>query len=112
MSSDQTTESAKSYVFERFFIDGGWTSPSTDEAFDVRSPHDGASVGSAPIASESDVDRAVAAARRAFDDGPGPRMSVEDRIAALRPFVEAYATRTAELAALVTSEMGSPATFS
>ncbi len=112
MSSGQTTESAKSYVFERFFIDGGWTSPSTGEAFDVRSPHDGTPVGSAPIASASDVDRAVAAARRAFDDGPWPRMSVEDRMAALRPFVDAYGANTAELAALVTSEMGSPASFS
>jgi aldehyde dehydrogenase (NAD+) len=112
MSPSQSADTVKRYAFERFFLDGAWTSPSTDEAFDVRSPHDGASVGSAPIASESDVDRAVAAARRAFDDGPWPRMSVEDRIAALRPFVEAYATRTAELAALVTSEMGSPATFS
>jgi aldehyde dehydrogenase (NAD+) len=112
MSPSQNADTVKSYAFERFFVDGAWASPSTSEAFDVRSPHDGAPVGSAPIASEADVDRAVAAARRAFDDGPWPRMSVEDRVAALRPFVEAYAAHTSELAALVTSEMGSPATFS
>jgi len=51
------------------------------------------------------------AARRAFDEGPWPRMMVEDRIAALRPFVDAYSARTSEIATLVTSEMGSPASF-
>ncbi|MBJ7337464.1 aldehyde dehydrogenase [Mycolicibacterium sp.] len=110
MSLDTST--GRSYSFDRVFLDGAWVSPSTDDQFDVRSPHDGRAVGSAPIASESDVDRAVAAARRAFDEGPWPRMTVAERIAALRPFVEAYAARTAELATLVTAEMGSPATFS
>jgi aldehyde dehydrogenase (NAD+) len=112
MSPHQSADTTKVYAFERFFVDGQWSRPSTDEAFDVRSPHDGTAVGSAPIASESDVDRAVAAARRAFDQGPWPRLTVQERIAALRPFVDAYGTHTAELAALVTSEMGSPASFS
>ena len=103
---------ATDYVFERFFVDGGWVDPATTDTFDIRSPHDGSAVGSAPNASEADIDLAVAAARRAFDDGPWPRMSVAERIAALKPFVEAYATRTTELAALVTSEMGSPHSFS
>jgi betaine-aldehyde dehydrogenase len=53
----------------------------------------------------------VAAARRAFDDGPWPQLSVHDRVDALRPFVEAYGSRTAEIAALVTAEMGSPCSF-
>jgi aldehyde dehydrogenase (NAD+) len=107
--SRHTTEA---YAFDRLFLDGTWVTPSTSETFDIRSPHDGSPVGSAPIASESDVDRAVEGARRAFDDGPWPRMTVEQRMGALRPFVDAYATRTAELAVLVTSEMGSPSTFS
>ena len=104
--------SPSAYVYDRLFVDGAWVSPSTSERFDIRSPHDGSSVGSAPIAAESDVDRAVEAARRAFDEGPWPRMAVADRVAALRPFLDAYAARTSELATLVTSEMGSPATFS
>jgi betaine-aldehyde dehydrogenase len=111
MSPSQSADTAKTYSFDRFFLDGQWLAPSSNDSFDIRSPHDGSAVGSAPIASESDVDRAVEAARRAFDDGPWPRMTVEQRIVALRPFVDAYATRTSEMAALVTSEMGSPATF-
>jgi betaine-aldehyde dehydrogenase len=112
MSPSQPAHTARAYAYDRLFLDGAWVSPSTSELFDIRSPHDGSAVGSAPIASEADVDRAVVAARRAFDDGPWPRMTVQERIAALRPFIEAYAARTSELAALVTSEMGSPATFS
>ncbi|MGB8404236.1 MAG: aldehyde dehydrogenase [Mycobacterium sp.] len=112
MTFIQSTDVPKTYSFRRFFVDGQWISPATEERFDVRSAHDGSHVGSAPIASEADVDRAVAAARRAFDEGPWPQMTVEQRIAALLPFIDAYATRTAELATLVTAEMGSPASFS
>ena len=109
-NADAVTSSSR-YDFEQLFVGGQWDAPTSAEAFDVRSPHDGAYVGSAPIANAADVDRAVAAARRAFDDGPWPRLSVAERIAALRPFVEAYAAVTGEMAALVTSEMGTPATF-
>lgn len=98
--------------YAQFFIDDVWRQPSSDDSFDVRSPHDGARVGSAPVASADDVDIAVAAARRAFDDGPWPRMTVVERVAALCPFVEEYARRTAEMATLVTAEMGSPVWFS
>jgi aldehyde dehydrogenase (NAD+) len=112
MPPDPSTDAPTVYAYEQFFLDGQWTSPSTSDAFDIRSPHDETPVGSAPIASATDVHVAVAAARRAFDDGPWPRMTVEDRIAALRPFVEAYDGHTAEMAALVTSEMGTPLAIS
>ena len=98
--------------YDQFFVAGAWRQPSTEDALDVRSPHDGAVVGSAPVASTADVDLAVATARQAFDTGPWPRMTVPERVDALRPFVEAYGRRTAEMAALVTAEMGSPAWFS
>ena len=100
------------YRYDRFFLGGAWQQPSTDRVFDVNSPHDGAFVGSAPVASARDVDAAVASARLAFDEGPWPRMTVAERVAALRPFVDQYGRRTAEMAALVTAEMGSPAWFS
>lgn len=97
--------------FDRFFVAGRWVAPATDDASDIRSPHDGTHVGAAPVASEADVDGAVEAARRAFDHGPWPRMTVAQRIAALRPFVDAYGARASEIASLVTAEMGTPATF-
>jgi aldehyde dehydrogenase (NAD+) len=112
MSTSRSAGTDRAHSYDELFLDGRWSAPSTDEASDIRSPHDGSHVGSAPVASEADVDAAVAAARRAFDEGPWPRLTVAERIALLRPFVEAYGARTGEFAALVTSEMGSPATFS
>jgi aldehyde dehydrogenase (NAD+) len=100
------------HAYHRFFVDGEWRDPCTDDVFDIRSPHDGTAVGVAAVASPADVDVAVTAARRAFDDGPWPRMTVAERIAALRPFVEQYGSRTTEMAELVTAEMGSPHWFS
>jgi aldehyde dehydrogenase (NAD+) len=97
--------------FVQFFVDGEWRSPSTGDTFDVRSPHDGTAVGSAPIASAADIDFAVAAARQAFDEGHWPRLTVGERIAALQPFITAYGEHAAAFAELVTAEMGSPATF-
>jgi acyl-CoA reductase-like NAD-dependent aldehyde dehydrogenase len=52
------------------FIDGQWTPPSTDAVVEVVSPHTEEVMGQAPAAAPVDVDRAVAAARAAFDDGP------------------------------------------
>ncbi len=98
--------------YDQLFLDGRWRAPLGSERFDVRSPHDGAEVGSAPLGTAADIDVAVAAARRAFDDGPWPRLTVAERIAALKPFVDAYALHTGEMAALVTAEMGSPTWFS
>jgi aldehyde dehydrogenase (NAD+) len=100
------------HAYHRFFVDGEWRDPSTNEVFDIRSPHDGTPVGVAPAASAADVDAAVAAARRAFDDGPWPRMTVAERVAALKPFVDLYGSRTTEMSELVTAEMGSPHWFS
>src|ERR1700759_4610068 len=80
--------SAVARAYQQFFVDGEWRDPATNEVFEIRSPHDGTPVGVAPAASPVDVDVAVAAARQAFDEGPWPRMTVAERVDALRPFVE------------------------
>src|SRR6266446_2014423 len=58
------------------------------------------------------MDRAVAAARDAFDNGEWPRLSPEERMAAVQKFSEVYAAHIPDMAAVVTEEMGSPITFS
>jgi betaine-aldehyde dehydrogenase len=98
--------------WKQLHIDGEWVDPLSSETFEVQSPHDGRAVGSTPQAGAADIDRAVAAARRAFDDGPWPRMSVEERCDVLRPFVDAYGARTQQMSDLIISEMGSPRWFS
>ena len=71
--------------------------PSTTDLIEVRSPHDNVVVGSAPLGDARDIDRAVAAARVAFDAGPWPRMTVAERCAALQPLVDAYGARVEEM---------------
>lgn len=90
---------------------GKWTAPATSNVLQVRSPHDQSLVGVVPEASIADVDRAVAAARAAFDHGPWPRLAPEERQRVVARFNELHAARADELAALITSENGSAIWF-
>src|SRR6266487_4588065 len=97
---------------KRLFIGGEWVEPASSSAIDVISPHSEELVGRVPEGTEADIDRAVAAARDAFDNGEWPRLSPEERIAAVQKFSEVYAAHIPDMAAVVTEEMGSPITFS
>jgi aldehyde dehydrogenase (NAD+) len=97
---------------KRLFIGGEWVEPASSRTIDVISPHSEELVGRVPEGTESDMDRAVAAARDAFDNGEWPRLSPEERIAAVQRFSEVYAAHIPDMAAVVTEEMGSPITFS
>jgi acyl-CoA reductase-like NAD-dependent aldehyde dehydrogenase len=88
------------------FIGGSLVPPASDERVEVFSPHDGTRVGSLPAATAADVDAAVAAARRAFDDGPWSRMKPAERQAVVRRFLELYKPYAEELAQLVTRQNG------
>jgi acyl-CoA reductase-like NAD-dependent aldehyde dehydrogenase len=94
------------------YIGGEWTAPSTDEVIEVVSPHTEQAIGRAPAAGPDDVDRAVAAARAAVDDGPWPRLDVAERIDVVRRLAASYGERRREMAALITAEMGAPISFS
>jgi betaine-aldehyde dehydrogenase len=95
-----------------FFIDGGWAAPATGATLQVVSPHSEQVVATVPEGTAADIDAAVAAARRAFDEGPWPRMSPEERIEVVQAFSHLYAGKLAEMAELITIEMGSPTSFS
>ena len=71
---------------ERLFIGGEWVEPASSRTIDVISPHSEELVGRVPEGTESDIDRAVAAARDAFDNGEWPRLSPEERMAAVQKF--------------------------
>jgi len=94
-----------------FFIDGGWAAPATGATLQVVSPHTEQVVATVPEGSAADIDAAVAAARRAFDEGPWPRMSPHARIEVVQAFSNLYAGKLAEMAELITIEMGSPTSF-
>jgi len=96
----------------RLFIGGEWAAPSGDDRIEVVSPHTGKPIAAVAAAGPGDVDRAVATARRAQDEGPWPRLDPGERIAAVRRLTDLYRPRRREVAQLITSEMGSPISFS
>jgi acyl-CoA reductase-like NAD-dependent aldehyde dehydrogenase len=57
----------------RLYIGGEWIAPSAGDGIDVISPHTEEVIARAPAADPADVDRAVAAACAAIDEGPWPR---------------------------------------
>ena len=98
--------------FDKLYIGGAFVSPAGTGTVDVRSPATGERVGRVPEATNADIDRAVAAAREAFDRGPWPRMSPAERADALGRLNEQLMMREEELANVITAEVGSPITFS
>lgn len=92
----------------QLFIGGEFTDPLGTEVIEVISPHTEQVIGRVPHASEGDVDRAVAAARRAFDEGPWPRMGLDERIAVITRIKDAFAVRHEEFARLISAQNGTP----
>lgn len=95
-------------TWDKLFIGGQWVQPSTSEVIDVFSPATGEKVGQVPLAAQADVDAACAAARKAFDEGPWPRMSPDERAAILGAAVKLMEERGAELKSLLAAETGQP----
>ncbi|MFI9820814.1 aldehyde dehydrogenase [Streptomyces sp. NPDC052013] len=96
----------------QLFIGGELTDPLGREVIEVISPHTEEVIGRVPHASAADVDRAVAAARRAFDEGPWPRTSLAERIEVVGRIKDGIAARHDEIARVISSENGSPYSWS
>ena len=97
---------------DQLFIGGTWAQPSTDRHINVVSPHSEMPIARVAAAGPVDVDAAVASARAAFDTGPWPRLQPAERIALIRRLAELYGQRRAEMADVITSEIGAPISFS
>jgi len=102
----------KSLVYDQLFIGGRWQAPSTRRRISVISPHTEQPIGQTPEAAPADVDKAVAAARDAFDNGPWPRLSTSERMEKVEKLTAVYSGHVDEMADLITAEMGSPRSFS
>ncbi len=93
-------------VHDRLYIGGQWVQAIGDQTIDVVNPYTEAVIASIPAGTAADVDRAVAAARAAF---PGWAATPVDRRADLLDAVaERLSERGDELAAIITSEVGTP----
>ena len=88
------------------FVGGEWVRPSTDALIDVISPATEDLYLQVAGGQVADVDRAVAAARDAFDNGPWPRMSHRDRAVYLNAIAGELERRAPDVATIWPNEMG------
>lgn len=90
------------------YIDGDWRPAAGGATFPVIDPATEAPFAEAARGTAADVDLAVKAARRAFDEGPWPRMGGRERAAIVRAIGRLIAERKEELAALEVQDNGKP----
>lgn len=94
----------------RMLIDGEWTQGAEGRTIERLSPAHGVPVSRYEAATAADAERAVGAARRAFDSGPWPRMTGAERSRILLRAADLIERRGDELALLDTIESGKPIT--
>jgi len=97
---------------DQLFIGGRWVSPASAEKIRVISPLTEEEVATVAAATAADMDRAVEAARAAFESGPWPRLAARERAAFLERLLRLLQEHAHELAELITQEMGAPISFS
>jgi len=94
----------------KFYIDGAWVKPASNTEFPVLNPATEQQIGVITLGNEDDVNRAVAAAKAAFETYS--RTTKEERLALLEKLLEVTKARMEELAQAMTAEMGAPITMS
>src|SRR5215471_10765237 len=94
--------------YERLFIDGRWVAPAKNGTFETINPSTEEIIGKVAAATAEDVDLAVRAARKAFDEGPWPRMSGAERAAVLRRIGKGIRDRLQELSEIEVRDNGKP----
>ncbi|VTP91520.1 aldehyde dehydrogenase [Sphingobacterium daejeonense] len=94
--------------YDKLFIGGEWIASEGNNVLELHSQHDQSVTGSIVLATQADIDKAVAMAKKAFDSGVWTNKSVQERIDLLKIFDELHISHAKELAELVTSENGIP----
>jgi aldehyde dehydrogenase (NAD+) len=93
---------------DRLFIGGAWVEPASSQTFEVIAPSTEEVVATVADPTPADCDLAVAAAREAYDNGPWPRMTPAERIAACARLCDAMEARMDDLTRAWAWESGSP----
>jgi aldehyde dehydrogenase (NAD+) len=91
-----------------FYIDGEMVPSTGDKTRDMVSPSTGEVFGRIPVATTEDVNRAVTAARRAFDEGPWPTLPVQNRVDVLMRAADILEPQINEIAEAQAYEIGTP----
>ena len=90
----------------QFYIDGSWVDPVVKKSIPVVNPATEEAMYEIAVGSKADVDKAVAAARRAFETFS--QTTREERVALLEKIIAVYKTRMKDIGAAVSDEMGAP----
>ena len=98
------------YKADKFYINGEWVSPSTNDECEVINPATEEVIGTVAMGNENDVNNAVAAAKKAFETFS--KTSIEERMALLDRIIAAYKAKMEKIAACVSQEMGAPISMS
>jgi len=96
---------------DKLFIGGEWVAATSGRQIEIINPNTEEPVARVAEASEADMDRAVAAARQAFDHGPWPSTPPAERGRKLMAMVDLLEARIPELAAAWTAQVGGLASF-
>src|SRR6059058_5302383 len=97
-------------VRDKLYVGGAWVDPTSDETIEVVNPATEEVVGRIPAGTPEDVDKAVAAARAAFETWSQTPLEVRAEVCA--GIAAKLAERGDELAALIATELGMPLTLS
>jgi len=92
----------------QLFIDGAWVDAADGQTFATTNPATEEVIAAVAQAGTEDVDRAVAAARRAFEEGPWPKMSASERGRIVWKIGQILMDRADEVARLETLDNGKP----
>jgi aldehyde dehydrogenase (NAD+) len=93
-----------------FYIDGKWVAPSKAHDFQVTNPTNEEPIATISMGSAADVDKAVAAAKRAFETYS--ETNTQQRVALLQRIIEVYQSKKDEMAETISQEMGAPISLS
>ena len=91
---------------QQFYIDGQWVDPVTPRSLDVINPSTEQAIAQISLGSAADVDKAVKAARRAFESFS--HTTREERLALLEKVLAVYKQRADDVAQAISQEMGAP----
>src|SRR5262249_29954792 len=95
----------------RMLIDGDWVTAADEATWSHVHPATGEQVAAFPVATAADVDRAVTAARRAFDEGPWPHARAGERVRVLRAIADLVREHADELMKLQALDNSVPLSF-
>jgi 5-carboxymethyl-2-hydroxymuconic-semialdehyde dehydrogenase len=102
------TSTEQTYGTQEHYIDGAFRASAAAETFASLNPATNEVLALAAAGEAADVDLAVAAARRAFDEGPWPRLNAAERAGALRRIAAGIRAHTDEFIAREVADIGMP----